>query len=61
MYYKGQQTNRSARETKMGLAIADTPTGPYVKNSSNPVLDRGHEVCVRPHGYGAGCLVRNVA
>ncbi len=57
MYYKGRQQERSPGETKMGLAIADQPTGPYVKYPGNPVLDSGHEVCVWPHGQGVGCLV----
>jgi len=60
MYYKGRQMRRTPGETKMGLAIAGTPTGPYVKHSANPVLDSGHEVCVWPHGQGVGCLVCSV-
>jgi beta-xylosidase len=60
MYYKGRQMNRSPSETKMGLAIAKSPTGPYVKYRENPVLDSGHEVCVWPHGRGVGCMVCNV-
>lgn len=46
--------------TKMGLAVADTPTGPYLKCPANPVLGSGHEVCVWPHGHGVGCLVCRV-
>mgnify|MGYP006280753467 CR=1 FL=1 len=60
MYYKGRQMNHSPGETKMGLAIADAPTGPYEKHPDNPVLDSGHEVCVWPHGPGVGCMVCNV-
>jgi hypothetical protein len=60
MYYKGRQMHHTSGETKMGLAIADAPTGPYVKYGKNPVLDSGHEVCVWPHGGGVGCLVCNV-
>ncbi|MFC1461342.1 family 43 glycosylhydrolase [Verrucomicrobiota bacterium] len=60
MYYKGRQMNHTAGETKMGLAIAKSPTGPYVKHHENPVLDSGHEVCVWPHGNGVGCMVCNV-
>jgi beta-xylosidase len=60
MYYKGRQAGRSPGETKMGLAVAPSPTGPYVKHPANPVLDSGHEVCVWPHGAGVGCLVCNV-
>lgn len=60
MYYKGRQAGRTPGETKMGLAIASAPTGPYVKHRGNPVLDSGHEVCVWPHGPGVGCLVCDV-
>ncbi len=60
MYYKGRQMNRKPNQTRMGLAIASEPTGPYIKHSENPVLDSGHEVCVWPHGNGVGCLVSKV-
>lgn len=60
MYYKGRQLNHTPGETKMGLAIASSPAGPYFKHRDNPVLDSGHEVCVWPHGQGVGCLVSNV-
>jgi len=60
MYYKGRQSGRTPGQTKMGLAIADSPTGPYVKYSDQPVLDSGHEICVWPHGSGVGCLVCDV-
>lgn len=60
MYYKGRQMNRTPRETKMGLAIAQSPTGPYRKHPESPVLDSGHEVCVWPHGGGVGCMVCKV-
>ena len=57
LYYKGRQAGRGPGETKMGLATAPTPTGPYVKHPSNPVLDSGHEVCVWPHREGVAALV----
>jgi hypothetical protein len=57
MFYKGRQANRTPGQTKMGLAVADSPTGPYEKHAANPVLDSGHEVCVWPHGAGVGCIV----
>lgn len=60
MYYKGRQMNHTPGETKMGLAIAKAPMGPYEKHAGNPVLGGGHEVCVWPHGHGVGCLVCNV-
>jgi beta-xylosidase len=60
MYYKGRQMNHTPRETKMGLAIADLPDGPFIKHPDNPVLNSGHEVCVWPHATGVGCMVCNV-
>lgn len=57
MYYKGRQAGNTPRNTKMGLAIADSPTGPYVKYEGNPVLPSGHEVCVWPHGTGVGAII----
>lgn len=59
-YYKGRAVNRPVGTTKMGLAIADRPEGPYIKQAENPVLHSGHEVCVWPHGRGVGCLVANI-
>jgi hypothetical protein len=41
----------------MGLALAEHPTGPFVKWKDNPVLGSGHEVCVWPHGEGVAALV----
>lgn len=60
MYYKGRQMNHTPRETKMGVAISESPSGPYERCRDNPVLDSGHEVCVWPHGRGVGCMVCNV-
>lgn len=60
LYYKGRQMQRTPGQTRMGLAIAEAPEGPYVKCGHNPVLDSGHEVCVWPHGAGTGCLVAPV-
>ena len=60
LYYKGRQLGRSWRETKMGLAIADEPTGPYIRAAENPLVDGGHEVCVWPHGRGVAGLFCDV-
>lgn len=60
LYYKGRRLGHSWRETKMGLAIADAPTGPYVKVTESPLVDGGHEVCVWPHGRGVAGLFCNV-
>lgn len=59
MYYKGRRKGGSPAETQMGLAIADSPTGPFRRHTENPVLDSGHEVCVWPHGSGVAALVCN--
>lgn len=58
MYYKGRQWQRSPAETKMGVAVADTPDGPFSRlNDGEPVQDSGHEVLVWPHGQGVMSLV----
>ena len=57
MYYKGRQKGLSPGQTKMGLAIADHPTGPYVKSKFNPIISSGHEVCVWPHGKGIAAMI----
>ena len=57
LYYKGRQRGQAPNQTRMGLAIASRPEGPYTRHPGNPVLDSGHEVCVWPHGTGVGCIV----
>ena len=52
LYYKGRQLGLTPGQTKMGIAIAEQPTGPYVKVQENPVVDSGHEVLVWPQGRG---------
>ena len=41
----------------MGVAIADKPEGPYVRNPTNPVIPGGHEVLVWPYGKGVVALI----
>jgi hypothetical protein len=57
MYYKGRQWNRTPAQTKMGLAIADRPQGPYRKHAHNPLLPGNHEVLVWPQGEGVAALI----
>jgi sucrose-6-phosphate hydrolase SacC (GH32 family) len=57
LYYKGRQWGKSPRETKMGVAIANKPEGPYVKYKNNPVVKGGHEVLVWPQGKGVATLI----
>ena len=41
LYYKGRQWDNTPRNTKLGVAIADRPEGPYVKHASNPIVPGG--------------------
>ena len=56
-YYKGRQLGKKASQTKMGLAIAETPSGPYVKYSGNPVIPGNHEVVIWPQGDGVAAMI----
>jgi hypothetical protein len=47
----------SPAQTKMGVAIAKHPLGPYVKHKENPVIKAGHEVLVWPEGKGITALI----
>jgi arylsulfatase len=55
LYYKGRQLDHSPGETKMGVAIAERPEGPYRKHQAGP-LHPGHEVLVWPHGTGVASM-----
>ncbi len=57
LYYKGRQWDNTPANTKMGVAIADRPQGPYVKHPFNPVVAGGHEVTVWPYGSGVVALI----
>lgn len=61
LYYKGEQMgegrNFGGREIRWGVAIADEPTGPYVKSPYNPVTNSGHEVCVWLYQGGVAALL----
>lgn len=57
MYYKGRQQAKSYTETKMGVAIAENPDGPYRKHDGNPVVKGNHEVLVWPQGTGVAALI----
>lgn len=58
LYYKGRQMGLSPRETRMGLAIAKDPMGPFRKAEENPLIEGGHEVCVWRQGEGVAALVQ---
>jgi predicted GH43/DUF377 family glycosyl hydrolase len=56
-YYKGRQLGKGPGQTKMGVAIADHPQGPYVKHPENPVIPGNHEVLVWPQGKGVAAMI----
>ena len=56
-YYKGRQLGKSPAQTKLGLAIANKPQGPYKKHPGNPVIPGNHEVLVWPQGKGVAALI----
>ncbi|MBB6431207.1 glycoside hydrolase family 117 protein [Algisphaera agarilytica] len=61
LYYKGERMGEGmtfgGREINWGVAIADNPTGPYVKSPYNPITNSGHEVCVWPYKEGMAALL----
>lgn len=57
LYYKGRRPGETAKQTKWGLAIAETPTGLFVKRGDGLVFGSGHTVCVWPHRGGVAALV----
>jgi hypothetical protein len=56
LYYKGGHGTIRPDQTEWGLALADSPTGPYTKSEHNPLIG-GHTVCVWPHREGVAALV----
>ena len=57
LYYKGRQWDNTPGNTKMGLAIADKPQGPFTKHPLNPLVKAGHEVMVWPLNEGVAALI----
>ena len=53
-FYKGRIRGKGPGETKMGVAFADAPTGPFTKHGEP--LHPGHEVMVWPQGKGVASL-----
>ncbi len=55
LYYKGQPmgwTTKYAQGIAWGVAIADSPAGPFIKSALNPVTNSGHETCLFPYKQG---------
>ncbi len=57
LYFKGEGIGHSNMQSKWGVAIADTPLGPYTKSSLNPITNSGHEVMVWDYDGGVGALL----
>lgn len=60
LYYKGRSRKDGTagpKHTKLGVAIADMPEGPYVKHENNPIITSGHEVMVWPYQEGIMALL----
>ena len=57
LYYKGRQWNNTPANTRLGVAIAERPEGPYVKHEGNPIVRGGHEVMAWPYGRGVVALI----
>lgn len=47
---------RLRKQVKWGVAIADSPLGPYTKSEFNPITNTGHEVMVWPYADGVAIL-----
>jgi len=58
LYYKGGNIKVTADTTRWGLAMGNSPTGPFVKVKDNPLIG-GHTVCVWPHRDGVAALIDN--
>ncbi len=54
LYYKGRALlgRGTAGQTRMGVAFAEKPEGPYVRYKGNPILAGSHEVMIWPHREG---------
>jgi hypothetical protein len=63
LYYKGHPKKFRGDDTlriAQGVAIADSPEGPFEKYRANPVMNSGHETMYWPYKEGiASLLIRN--
>ena len=63
LYYKGHPIRFKSPDTMylaQGVAIGDTPEGPFTKHEANPVLNSGHETMLWPYREGIASLqIRN--
>ncbi len=59
LYYKGSPVDKSPGNLlrSQGVAIADSPEGPFVKSELNPVTNSGHETMYWPYEGGIATLL----
>ena len=61
LFYKGEQMGEEitfgGRQIRHGVAIADSPLGPYKKSPYNPISNSGHEICVWHYDGGIASLI----
>lgn len=57
LYYKGRKLGETPHHTKMGVAIADKPEGPYLKYKGNPVIQGNHAILAWPQGKGVAAMI----
>lgn len=61
LYYKGEtmgeSMNMGGREIKHGVAVSNSPLGPYKKSDLNPISNSGHEVVVWNYKGGIATLL----
>lgn len=58
LYYKGRQWENTPANTKMGVAVAERPEGPYRRlNDGDSIQDSGHEVQIWEQDGGVYSMV----
>lgn len=59
LFYKGQPKPECTDELvrAQGVAIADSPLGPFNRHPLNPLLNSGHETCLFPYKQGIAALL----
>lgn len=61
LYYKCCTTAEAGKfaevDTRWGVAVADSITGPYLPSEWNPVTNSGHETLLWPYGGGIAALL----
>lgn len=55
LYYKSRRDGEANRQTRIGVAVADAPTGPFNRHSENPLFP-GHAFTAWPHAGGVAAV-----